>query len=42
MICSGPQQIEFGRTLVNLIPFVNVNRLPVSTVNCRGCRNQHE
>ena len=35
------QQTEFGRTLVMIIPIVNVNRWPVSTGNCRGCNNQH-
>ena len=28
------QQTEFRCTLVKFIPIVNVNRLPVSTVNC--------
>jgi len=36
------QQIEFHRTLETLIPVVNVNRLPVSAVNCCGSKNQHE
>lgn len=35
------QQTEFLRTLESFIPVVNVNRLPVSTVNCCGSKNQH-
>jgi hypothetical protein len=30
------QQLEFRGTFTILIPLGNVNRLPVSTVNCRG------
>jgi hypothetical protein len=36
------QQIEFRCTLEIFIPVVNVNRLPVSIVNCCGSKNQHE
>ncbi len=35
------QQTEFHCTLVVRTPFGNVNRLPLSTVNCCGLSGQH-